>query len=180
VHGQIGLYKCIREGCTYATRKSFEVTAALTFVTNEGHIPTCPACGEICPPQILQFDEDYESHEFYCWNQVQSWLRHADAIVFVGTSASVTATSIALKHARENKVSAPPCNQLTSNFPTLRFCSFVYLSICPGANLQHEPSHRPKDAADARPRGQQCARPSGRDNDRARKALKCGCWCGKA
>jgi NAD-dependent SIR2 family protein deacetylase len=60
-------------------------------------LPECPHCGCIVPPQVLQFDESYESHSFYQWEKVMNWMQEAEGLVFVGLSFSVTLTKEALE-----------------------------------------------------------------------------------
>ena len=64
-------------------------------------VPRCPHCNACCPPQILQFDEDYESHEFYQYETARQWLRSARGFVLVGTSHAVWITEKAVRQARK-------------------------------------------------------------------------------
>jgi NAD-dependent deacetylase len=112
-HGRLGLYKCVQEqaGCQYASTAVVEPTKQfpvdLQQELQQGivqAVPQCPACGNVAAPLSLMFDEDYDSHTFYRFSAVRQWLSAADAIVFVGTSFTVTVTQIALDEARSRRV----------------------------------------------------------------------------
>lgn len=64
--------------------------------------PYCPGCKEPMCPNTLLFDEQYSDHETYQFDTAQEWLEQTDAIVFVGTSFSVSITDIALDILKEN------------------------------------------------------------------------------
>jgi NAD-dependent deacetylase len=112
-HGRLGLYKCVQEqsGCQYASRAVIEPTkqfsTELQHALQQGTVhaaPQCPGCSSVAAPLSLMFDEDYDSHSFYNFNSIQLLLSKADAILFVGTSFTVTVTQIALDEARSRKV----------------------------------------------------------------------------
>jgi len=112
VHGRIGLYKCITQGCPYATKQSIEDIDITDYAIDgtslrQGNLevdpPLCPLCNKATLPQSLLFDEDYDSHSFYRWEEAQSWMESADVIVFVGTSFSVGVTEEALFYAQQRK-----------------------------------------------------------------------------
>ena len=60
-------------------------------------LPMCPHCGVVASPQVLQFDESYESHSFYQWEKLNNWMQEAECLVFVGVSFSVTLTKKAVE-----------------------------------------------------------------------------------
>jgi NAD-dependent SIR2 family protein deacetylase len=62
--------------------------------------PQCKNCGRLVLPMALFFDECYQTHRFFRYNQAISWLSNADAVVFVGTSLSVGITHQALTLSR--------------------------------------------------------------------------------
>ena len=66
-HGQKGLFKCLNSkgNCLYAYEQSWAGGRLKPPLTDLAQVPRCPGCGDMCPPQVLQFDEDYESHAFY-------------------------------------------------------------------------------------------------------------------
>ena len=72
-HGQKGLFKCLSSAsnCPYASVQSWTGPQLTRPITEISQVPRCPGCGELCPPQLLQFDEDYESHAFYQIDKVQ-------------------------------------------------------------------------------------------------------------
>lgn len=69
-------------------------------------IPRCPACNRPCPPQTLQFDEGYHSHDYYQFERIENLLSGAEILVFVGTSfqGGVRITQVALEHARSTSL----------------------------------------------------------------------------
>ena len=66
-HGQKGLFKCLNaaDKCPYASTQSWSGVSLTRPLSDLSQVPRCPGCGGFCPPQVLQFDEDYESHTFY-------------------------------------------------------------------------------------------------------------------
>jgi NAD-dependent SIR2 family protein deacetylase len=110
-HGRMGLHKCTNPSCRYAHADSITFPSpgpgrpgADAAAAADPIVPACPLCGNPCLPQVLLFDEDYESHAFYRFDEVQRSFGDADAFVFVGTSASVGITAQALAQARSRGV----------------------------------------------------------------------------
>ncbi len=125
-HGRIGLYKCVSSqeseneqshSCPYAYSKclrtddfSDSVKSCLkkgacngkkgTLVSH----PVCPGCENPTSPLALLFDEGYESHATFRFGEMQQWFEIVNAIVFIGTSHAVTATSLALAAARRRHI----------------------------------------------------------------------------
>lgn len=66
----------------------------------QGHAPRCAACNAHVRPLVLLFDEQYASHRAYRWDEARRAFKHADAIVFVGTSFAVGITEFALHAGR--------------------------------------------------------------------------------
>lgn len=63
----------------------------------QGVFPTCAKCGAPMRPNVLLFDEHYDSHAaFQAWRAKKA-LNDADALIFVGTSFSVGITSYAVR-----------------------------------------------------------------------------------
>lgn len=63
----------------------------------EGVIPKCAKCDAPMRPNVLLFDEHYDSHEaFQAWRAKKA-LNDADVLIFVGTSFSVGITSYAVR-----------------------------------------------------------------------------------
>ncbi|KAL3894956.1 MAG: hypothetical protein SGPRY_013659 [Prymnesium sp.] len=101
IHGRASLRKCIRAGCIYERARSIEAEPIALSRSDKGepcisHLPLCPSCGEPCLPQVLLFDEMYDSHDFYEYRKATRWLDAAHAFVFVGTSFAVGITEHAL------------------------------------------------------------------------------------
>lgn len=54
-------------------------------------------------PLTLLFDEKYQSHDGFGYARAERWFEHAQAIVFVGTSFSVTVTEEAVRISQRNQ-----------------------------------------------------------------------------
>jgi len=113
VHGRLGLYKCIIPDCPYSWSQSIK-NIDLDSLAVEGtslekdnlllkEAPTCPSCGNFILPQALLFDEMYESHSFYRWEDANEWFKSSEIYIFVGTSFSVGVTFEAFAAAKKNK-----------------------------------------------------------------------------
>jgi len=114
VHGRLGLYKCYRKNCVYSKHQSITgIDLERDCCPQEGtrfkdgnlvltKTPMCPNCKIPCLPQVLLFDELYESHDFYCWHKCLKWIEEADVIIFVGTSMSVGVTQEVILRASEH------------------------------------------------------------------------------
>ena len=73
VHGRLGLNKCIRDGCRFATRTSIPLRGGCVDASYVRDPPKCSSCGGYIMPQFLCFDEQYESHDYYQWRKVTEW-----------------------------------------------------------------------------------------------------------
>ncbi|KAG5176284.1 DHS-like NAD/FAD-binding domain-containing protein, partial [Tribonema minus] len=110
-HGRLGIFKCLQQEqsgghrCTYAHSRPIKLQrfdaamqAQLRHDPQKGRpaelteAPRCPGCGAVAAPMSLLFDEDYDSHSFYRLPDIKSWLDASHALVFVGTSFTVTIT----------------------------------------------------------------------------------------
>ena len=114
IHGRAGTYKCFTEDCPYESEKQKIATLPKTIEVPKD-LPACPSCASIMCPNCLLFDEDYESHSSYRFDDAIEWLEHADCIVFIGTSFAVGITSIALEKASERCPPAAVYNINPSN-----------------------------------------------------------------
>jgi len=136
--------------CSGAGAAAAATPTTPTLESSASAVPRCPGCGSSCPPQILQFDEDYESHDFYQYETARQWLRSARAFVLVGTSHAVWITEKAVRQAR--KRSRPVFNfNLDSNHVLARMqglavtnvlgkCEATLLELeqqCYGAHVAH-------------------------------------------
>ena len=63
-------------------------------------------CKDVLLPQSLFFDEDYESHPFYQYEKVETWMESYKAVVFIGTSNSVGIATNAVLEARRRSIYA--------------------------------------------------------------------------
>ena len=64
-------------------------------------VPRCAACGDLIRPHLLWFDERYDAHEGYRFEEALRSLEGADLFLFVGTSFAVGITANALYHAED-------------------------------------------------------------------------------
>ena len=129
VHGSVGAFKCFTEECKYSTdilfqeKKKPQKVEKFDFplpykkrrVMTEAdfQLPDCPSCQKPMCPNTLLFDEDYSDHKSYRFEEARDWLEESDAVVFVGTSFSVSITDIALDILKENN---EQCDKLVFNF----------------------------------------------------------------
>ena len=109
IHGRTGAYKCFTEDCVYESKREHIVALPFSKTSNDdenNEFIRCPECSAVMCPNCLLFDEDYESHDTYRFDEaVDEWIENADAIVFVGTSFAVGITSIALERASSRQPS---------------------------------------------------------------------------
>jgi len=106
VHGRLGVYKCVTPNCKYSWNESIidlnlDDLAVEGTSLSQGNLelrttPHCPQCKKPILPQSLLFDERYESHSFYQWDNARDWMRESEVFVFVGTSFSVGITAEAI------------------------------------------------------------------------------------
>lgn len=96
IHGRHDRFICARERCAGAE----EAVAAVDLSgVAEGRFPTCPRCSGPMRPQVLLFDEYYDSQAAYQAHRAGRALNDAALIVCVGTSFSVGITSSAIRAA---------------------------------------------------------------------------------
>lgn len=62
-------------------------------------LPRCPECEAFLRPHVLWFDELYNEHADYQWEQVQQAALSCDVVLFVGTSFSVGVTDLIVQYA---------------------------------------------------------------------------------
>ncbi|MFT3706597.1 MAG: Sir2 family NAD-dependent protein deacetylase [Archangium sp.] len=83
----------------------------------DGVIPKCAHCDAPMRPNVLLFDEHYDSHEtFQAWRGKKA-LNDADVLIFVGTSFSVGITSYAVRCADVSGAMVINVNVERSPFP---------------------------------------------------------------
>ena len=109
VHGTADRLRCTRSGCTLgAPAGSLPRTDAdlAAFKSRPGRdtLPRCPACGALLRSHVLLFDEHYDEHVDYGFNQVRYALERMALVIFAGTSFSVGVTDLVLREALGWKV----------------------------------------------------------------------------
>mmetsp|Transcript_20574 Transcript_20574/g.28868 ORF Transcript_20574/g.28868 Transcript_20574/m.28868 type:complete len:359 (-) Transcript_20574:96-1172(-) len=112
VHGCLGYYKCVHDGCEYSSTRSIEnidlealAVPGTSMEKNNLQLrsaPLCPGCNNPVMGQSLFFDEMYQSHAFYQWDLARQWLNDCEVMVFVGTSFSVGVTAESLNIAKKD------------------------------------------------------------------------------
>jgi NAD-dependent deacetylase len=95
IHGRHDRFICSSEGgCEGIDQPLSEVDLSRVA---ENVIPKCRFCGAPMRPNVLLFDEHYDSHEaFQAWRAKKA-MNDADVLIFVGTSFSVGITSYAVR-----------------------------------------------------------------------------------
>ena len=109
VHGTADRLRCTRQGCTLGSPSgSLPRTQAdlAAFKASPGRdtLPRCPVCGSLLRAHVLLFDELYEEHVDYGWNQVRYAVERMALVIFAGTSFSVGVTDLVLRQALGWKV----------------------------------------------------------------------------
>ena len=94
IHGRIGEFKCFTENCPFSQTQSLSSPSVLK---SSAEVPHCPNCSSIMCPNTLLFDEEFQSHDIYQFGKAEKFLEECDAVVFVGTSFSVSITDIAFE-----------------------------------------------------------------------------------
>lgn len=88
-------------------------------------LPRCPLCDAPLRAHVLFFDEYYQDHEDYRFDEVRRAAARADRVLFVGTSFSVGVTDLVLRaaHARgvpmisvDPGATAPPLSEGMTHF----------------------------------------------------------------
>lgn len=127
IHGSAGAFKCFTDDCAYSESKlhhaelKLSSTANGSTITSADYLPKCPDCAQTMCPNVLLFDEDYDSHESYQFDKAREWLDAADVIAFVGTSFAVHITNLAFEHARDRRVPAIAYNfNVINNLPATK------------------------------------------------------------
>lgn len=138
VHGSAERFRCTRDGCELgAPRGSLlraEVEHAVTrFLAAPGYrtLPRCPVCDSLLRQHVLWFDEYYDGHTSYQWQQVLAAAAGADLLLFVGTSFAVGVTDLFLRAAIERRVPTFSVDPGTDRAPDAQ----VHLLACPAETL---------------------------------------------
>lgn len=83
-------------------------------------LPRCPECGALLRAHVLFFDEFYQEHDDYRFDEVLELAQNAGLVLFIGTSFSVGITDIFLRIAAENRTptfSIDPAGEPAAYFP---------------------------------------------------------------
>lgn len=106
IHGTSARFRCSRPGCRYGaptgsvSRDNADVES---FRANpcRATLPRCPDCGAVLRAHVLFFDEYYQDHEDYRFDEALELAGQAAVFLFVGTSFSVGITEILSRVATE-------------------------------------------------------------------------------
>lgn len=104
VHGSVDRLRCSAAGCALAAPRGSlprDEVDLEPFVADPGDdtLPTCPRCGAPLRAHALFFDEYYQDHADYRFDEVRRAARKADLVLSVGTSHSVGVTDLVLRSA---------------------------------------------------------------------------------
>jgi len=109
VHGTSDRLRCTRPGCNRAApagslaRRRTDIDA---FRSDPGPetLPRCPECRQLLRAHVLFFDEYYQEHHDYRFDEVLAAGDATDLLLFVGTSFSVGITDLLLQAATRRRV----------------------------------------------------------------------------
>lgn len=106
VHGTAHRIRCANDGCAFAAPCGSYPWDDEMFASFRAHpapdtLPRCTECHDLLRAHVLWFDEYYQSHEGYAFDDAMDAARDATAMIFVGTSFSVGITAILTDIARE-------------------------------------------------------------------------------
>lgn len=99
VHGTSDRLRCSRPGCENAAPRGSVDRAAVDLAPfraapGRDTLPVCPACGALLRAHVLFFDETYDEHADYRFDEVERAAETAALLLFVGTSFSVGVTEL--------------------------------------------------------------------------------------
>ena len=109
VHGTSDRLRCVAPGCRNgAPRGSVPRTevdlTSFAAVPSLDTLPRCPACDQLLRAHVLFFDEYYQEHHDYRFDDVQSSAGAARLMLFIGTSFSVGVTDLIVQSGRARGV----------------------------------------------------------------------------
>ncbi len=108
VHGTSERVRCSRPGCDFGAprgsvhREQVDLRSFRRDPSAET-LPRCSGCGKPLRAHVLFFDEYYQDHDDYRFDEVMALAREADLFLFVGTSFSVGITDLLLRVAVDNR-----------------------------------------------------------------------------
>jgi NAD-dependent deacetylase len=109
VHGTSDRLRCVGTGCENAAprgslpRSDFDLEAFAAEPSLDA-LPRCPLCDELMRAHVLFFDEFYQEHEDYRFEDVQAAAGSARLMIFIGTSFSVGVTDLIVQSGRARAV----------------------------------------------------------------------------
>ena len=109
VHGTSDRVRCSRYGCRLGApagslpRSEIELDPFRESPTLD-HLPTCPDCGALLRAHVLFFDEVYDEHLDYRFDEVLKAADEAALVLFVGTSFAVGVTDLLVRSASRRAV----------------------------------------------------------------------------
>ena len=109
VHGSSDRLRCTGEGCSHAApdgsvdRSNVDLES-FRRAPSEETLPRCANCGDLLRAHVLFFDEYYQEHRDYRFQDVLAAGNAASLLVFVGTSFSVGITEILLRTAFQRQI----------------------------------------------------------------------------
>lgn len=127
IHGTSARFRCAAANCERGAptgsidRGNVDLTA-FRADPSEATVPRCPSCGGLLRAHVLFFDEYYQDHEDYSFDQAMDLARSAGLFLFVGTSFSVGITDLLLRVAAEGRVpafSVDPAGVPPPQFPVI-------------------------------------------------------------
>lgn len=149
VHGTADRLRCSRRGCELgAPFGSLPIGDAdldpLAEAVGSGAdddalrplLPRCPVCQALLRPHALFFDETYDSHADYRWDEVRQALDRTHLTLFVGTSFSVGVTDLAVRSAlfgRTPALSIDPAGGERDDTPGVRCLAALAEELLPAA-----------------------------------------------
>ncbi len=104
VHGSSDRARCSRDGCDHGAPRGSLPRAGVDldpFVASPSvdTLPRCPRCQAILRAHVLFFDEYYQGHSDYRFEEVRRSAARAELLICVGTSFSVGVTDLVLHSA---------------------------------------------------------------------------------
>ena len=104
VHGTSDRLRCSSDGCAMGAPEGSLPRADVDLEhfrqsPSTDSLPRCPDCGAILRAHVLFFDEYYQEHHDYRFDEVVAAADSAAVVLFVGTSFSVGVTDLVLRAA---------------------------------------------------------------------------------
>ena len=104
VHGTSDRLRCSRAGCENGAPRGSIARSEIDLAPFEAEashdtLPRCPVCKETLRAHVLFFDEYYQEHSDYRFDEVQLSAARAELVIFIGTSFSVGVTDLIVQAA---------------------------------------------------------------------------------